>query len=237
MISEIKGTKLVEIPYLDSELTECDKNVLIVGERIGNEGIIETVFNKTKKIVCTDIMAMQPNSILSNIIDTTPTVSFLQTDFLKFNESVKFDYIVCINVLEHFGMNFSKTPMFTDKTITDDDIIKWNYDLQAIVKMIQLMNDSDSKIIITVPCGNPIYSGDCDEDTTLPFLRRYDYLRIQKIKKLVDNFGCKIEDVFYYSQNFADWFESSIDVSHPSNSSMQNSFTPNVIWAFKIIKK
>ena len=108
MISEIKGTKLVEIPYLDMELENQNKNVLIVGERIGNEGIIETIFKKTKTITCTDIMEMKSESILSEIIEKNPTVKFIQKDFLTFDESKKFDYIVCINVLEHFGMNFSK---------------------------------------------------------------------------------------------------------------------------------
>ena len=235
MISEIKGTKLVEIPYLDSELSELNKNVLVVGERIGNEGIIETIFAKTKTVTCTDMMEMQPNSILTNIIDKNPTIKFLQKDFLTFDESVKFDYIVCINVLEHFGMNFSKKPMFTDSTVTDDDIIKWNCDLKAIMKMIKLMSDK-AKIIITVPCGNPIFSGDCDEDTTLPFLRRYDFLRIQKIKTLVNNCGCKLKETFYYSENFTEWFETEINVSHLQNSKMHNPFTPNVIWAFTIEK-
>jgi hypothetical protein len=236
MLSEIKGTKLVELPYLDTQMSNPNKNVLIIGERIGNEGIIETIIEKTKTITCTDIMPMKENSILSDIISTTPTVKFLQQDFLSFDESVKFDYIVCINVLEHFGMNFSKKPMFTDTTITDDDIIKWNYDLKAITKMIKLLNEKGSRIIITVPCGNPIFSGDCDEDTTLPFLRRYDYSRIQKIKTLVTNCGCEITDAFYYSENFNDWFEPSIDISHPSNTNMHNAFSPNAMWAFTIQK-
>jgi hypothetical protein len=235
MISEIKGTKLVEIPYLDTEISELNKDVLIVGERIGNEGIIETVFNKTKKICCTDIMEMQPKSILADLIEKNNTVSFFQRDFLTFPEFVKYDYIVCINVLEHFGMNFSKKPMFTDTTVMDDDIIKWNYDLKAITKMIDLMKDT-GKIIITVPCGNPIFSGDCDSDTTLPFLRRYDYLRIQKIKELITKFNCKLTETFYYSDNFVDWFESEIDISHPQNSKMHNPHSPNVIWAFTIQK-
>ena len=42
---EIKGTKLVEIPYLENQLSEqkeTDK-VLIVGERIATEGILQAV--------------------------------------------------------------------------------------------------------------------------------------------------------------------------------------------------
>ena len=51
MKSEIKGTKLVEIPYITQEMTEVGKKVLIVGERIGNEGIVETVMEKTQDIL------------------------------------------------------------------------------------------------------------------------------------------------------------------------------------------
>lgn len=233
MKANIKGCKLVEIPFLDFQLSTRDNKTLVVGERIGNEGIIETVIEKTHDIICTDIMSMEQPSILSDIITQIPTVKFIQKDFLYFDESIKFDYIVCINVLEHFGLNFSKTKMFTSPEEPDDDIIKWNYDFKAIIKMVNLMSES-CKIIITVPCGDPIYSGDCDEETTLPFLRRYNYSRIEKIKKTLQQFKCKITENFYYTENFNEWFETTIEISHPSNSKMQNPFSPNVIWAFTI---
>ena len=34
MNDEIKGTKLVEIPYLNKEISINNKNILIVGEKI-----------------------------------------------------------------------------------------------------------------------------------------------------------------------------------------------------------
>lgn len=235
MKSDIKGTKLVEIPFLDQEITKSNKRVLIIGERIGNEGIIETVYAKTKTILCTDIMEMQTPSILSDIIKECPTVDFIQGDFLKFNEIEKFDYIVCINVLEHFGMNFCNKPMFSGSEILDDDIIHWNYDLKAISKMIKLLQ-SDGKIIITVPCGPPILNGDCDPETTLPFLRRYDDVRINIIKKLVNISGCILNDTFFYSQDFNDWLSAEIEVSSAQNFHLQCPYSPNVIWAFTITK-
>jgi len=236
MKSEIKGTKLVEIPYITQEMTEVGKKVLIVGERIGNEGIVETVMEKTQDILCTDIMELQTESILANIIQETPSVKFIQGDFLAFDEDIKYDYIVCINVLEHFGMNFTKRPMFTDNKICQEDhIIKWNYDLKAIDKMVTLLAPS-GKIIITVPCGSPVLSGDCDPETTMPFLRRYDYLRIGKIKQLAENLQCKLTEDFFYSENFVEWLQASIEISHPQNAHMHNPNSPNVIWAFTIQK-
>ena len=237
MKSELKGTKLVEIPYLAQELSETGKKVLIIGERIGNEGIVETIFEKTQDILCTDIMELRADSILEGIIKETPTVRFIQGDFITFDETVKYDYIVCINVLEHFGMNFTKRPMFTDNKICEEDhVIKWNYDMKAIDKMVKLLAPT-GKIIITVPCGNPVLSGDCDPVTTMPFLRRYDYLRIGKIKELIENLKCKLTESFYYSQNFVDWMEAEIEISHPQNIGLHNPFSPNVIWAFTITKQ
>lgn len=231
------GAKLVELPYLSQELTDTGKKVLIIGERIGNEGIIETVLEKTQDILCTDIVDMQPDSILHDIIKETPTVSFVKGDFLAFDESVKYDYIVCINVLEHFGMNFTKIPMFTDTTVAQPDhIIKWNYDMLALAKMICLLKQT-GKIIITVPAGNPIMSGDCNPETTMPFLRRYDFFRIQKVKELLEKLQCDIKENFYYSDNFVDWMETTIEISHPQNTGRHNPFSPNVIWAFTINKR
>jgi hypothetical protein len=235
MKAEIKGTKLVEIPYLAQELSDSGKKVLVIGERIGNEGIVETILEKTGDILCTDIMELQPESILDGIIKETPTVRFLQGDFITFDETVKYDYIVCINVLEHFGMNFTQRPMFTDDKVCEDYVIKWNYDMKAIDKMVKLLSAA-GKIIITVPCGNPVLSGDCDSLTTMPFLRRYDYLRISKIKELVTNLGCHLKESFYYSENFVDWLEAGIEISHPQNISLHNPYSPNIIWAFTITK-
>jgi hypothetical protein len=47
---EIKGTKLVEIPYLERELSEQKESdkVLIVGERIATEGILKSVLKRPR---------------------------------------------------------------------------------------------------------------------------------------------------------------------------------------------
>lgn len=236
MIAQIKGSKLVEIPFLDGELSEDSKNTLIIGERVGNEGIIETVVRKQSPIVCTDIMEMQENSILDNIIKNNKNVSFIQGDFLNFSETVKYHYICCINVLEHFGMNFHDKKMFSSKNDDyDDDVIKWNYDIKALLKMINLLsNHSTAKIIITVPCGPPIFTGDTSTETTLPFLRRYDSLRIEKIKTLTSGMGLKLMEKYYISEDFSNWFQCGSEVSRPTYFQRQNPFSPNSIWAFTL---
>lgn len=236
MKSEIKGTKLVEIPYLDQEMSEPNKKVLIVGERIGNEGIVETIYAKTKNITCTDIMDIKSPSILEDIIKECPTVTFQKNDFLFFDESVQFDYIVCINVLEHFGMNFNKKPMFSGPEVLEDDVIRWNYDMKALTKMIKLLAPT-GKIIITVPCGPPVMSGDTNPESSTPFLRRYDLLRITKVKELVSKLNCKVVETFFYSQNFENWLTADIEISDPVHFSIHNPFSPNVIWAFTVTKQ
>lgn len=234
---EIKGTKLVEIPYLEKQLSEqeAEDRVLIVGERIATEGILQAVLKRPfKECLCTDIMEMGNDSTLEKIIARDSRVSFLQQDFINCNEETKYDYIICINVLEHFGMNFAEFHGFSG-VLAGDDYIRWNHDLRAIDKMMALLKDS-GKIIITVPCGQPIMSGDINPGNKMPFLRRYDYTRIQIIENLVKSRSFKIEHVFYYSENFQNWFESDISISEPQYSQANNPYTPNMIWGFTIKK-
>jgi hypothetical protein len=181
---EIKGTKLVEIPYLERELSEQKESdkVLIVGERIATEGILQAVLkNPFTSCLCTDIMPMGPGSTLERIIDADKRVTFVQQDFILAEEETKYDYIICINVLEHFGMNFAEFSGFAGE-YAGDDYIRWNHDLRAIEKMITLLS-KDGKIIITVPAGQPILSGDINPGNKMPFLRRYDEMRIKLIEK------------------------------------------------------
>lgn len=234
---EIKGTKLVEIPYLEKQLSDqkIEDKVLIVGERIATEGILQAVLKRPfKECLCTDIMEMGNGSTLEKIIARDNRVSFLQQDFINCNEDIKYDYIICINVLEHFGMNFAEFHGFSG-VLAGDDYIRWNHDLRAIDKMMTLLKDS-GKIIITVPCGQPIMSGDINPGNKMPFLRRYDSVRIQLIEDLVKNRGFGIEHVFYYSENFNDWFETDVSISTQQYSQANNPYTPNMIWGFTISK-
>ena len=240
---EIRGTKLVEIPYLNEGLVNQSNtdDVLIVGERIATEGILQTVLDRDfKKCVCTDIMPMGKNSTLEKIIDKDSRVSFIQKDFIEFDEDLKYDYIICINVLEHFGMNFSDFSGFSG-ALAGDDYVRWNHDLRALKKMILLLkNKPTSKIIITVPAGAPVLSGDTTfgqvDGNLMPKLRRYDNFRIDMIKKIIDEDDIinNFEDKYYYSENFVEWFESDATMLNPKHLHLQNSYSPNMIWAFTL---
>jgi hypothetical protein len=235
---EIKGTKLVEIPYLERELSEQKESdkVLIVGERIATEGILQAVLKRPfTSCLCTDIMPMGPGSTLERIIDGYSRVSFVQQDFILAEEETKYDYIICINVLEHFGMNFAEFSGFAGE-YAGDDYIRWNHDLRAIEKMITVLN-KDGKIIITVPAGQPILSGDINPGNKMPFLRRYDEMRINLIMDLANKNGMSIENTFFYSENFNDWFESDKVITTPQYSQANNPYTPNMIWAFTMKHK
>ena len=242
--SEIKGTKLVEIPYLEDKLSGqvSSDNVLIVGERVAHEGILQAVLKKDfNSCLCTDIMPMGVDSTLEKIIKRDNRVSFLQEDFIEMDEQQKYDYIICINVLEHFGMNFEEFPGFSG-ALAGDDYIRWNHDLRAIHKMITLLNNNPkSKIIITVPAGPPILSGDTtfgeSNGNKMPKLRRYDEPRINLIKDMLKESNINIEEKYYYSSDFKEWFESDHTILHPQYLHLQNVSTPNMIWAFTLNKE
>lgn len=234
---EIKGTKLVEIPYLEKELSEQKQSdkILIVGERIATEGILQAVLKRPfKSCLCTDIMPMGIDSTLEKIIAKDNRVEFVQQDFILAEEDTKYDYIICINVLEHFGMNFAEFSGFAGE-YAGDDYIRWNHDLRAIEKMIKLLNkNNNSKIIITVPAGQPILSGDINPGNKMPFLRRYDELRIKLIEQIAIKNNTKIESKFFYSENFNDWFESDISITSPQYAQANNPYSPNIIWGFTL---
>lgn len=239
----IRGAKIVEIPYLDSHLELQDKNsnILLVGERIATEGILQLVLDREyNKIVCTDIMELGKDSPLDEILKTNKKVSFTQEDFIKANEDQKYEYIICINVLEHFGMNFQQFSGFDD-ALAGDDYIRWNHDLRAIKKMVKLLSDNpNSKIIITVPAGPPVLSGDLnyeEEDMNLmPKLRRYDMYRIPMIKTMLMEDGLNLSERFYYSKDMDYWYETDMSITHAKHTSAHNPITPNAIWAFTITR-
>jgi hypothetical protein len=132
-------------------------------------------------------------------------------------------------------MNFAEFSGFAGE-YAGDDYIRWNHDLRAIEKMITLLN-KDGKVIITVPAGQPILSGDINPGNKMPFLRRYDDMRIKLIEQMVNKNGMKIENTFFYSENFNDWFESDSVITTPQYSQANNPYTPNMIWAFTLKQK
>ena len=236
---EIKGTKLVELPYLEKELSNQTKtdSILIVGEHVATEGILQTVLKRDfSECICTDIQAMGKDSTLEKIIAEDSRVSFLQQDFVEAAEDKKYDYIICINVLEHFGMNFVESHGFSG-ALAGDDYIRWNHDLRAIQKMVALLSENpDAKIIITVPAGQPVSTGDINPGNRMPFLRRYDILRINLIKEMLDSMKVFLSNTFYYSENFEDWSQTDASITSPHYAHASNPCSPNIIWAFTIKK-
>jgi hypothetical protein len=236
---EIKGGKLVELPYLEKELSNQTKtdSILIVGEHVATEGVLQTVLKRDfSECICTDIQAVGKGSTLEKIIERDSRVSFIQQDFVEAAEDKKYDYIVCINVLEHFGMNFEKFHGFSG-ALAGDDYIRWNHDLRAIQKMVALLNDNpDAKIIVTVPGGQPVLTGDINPGNRMPFLRRYDILRINLIEEMLDSMKVSLSSTFYYSENFVEWFQGDISITSPYYAHANNAFSPNMIWAFTIKK-
>jgi hypothetical protein len=132
-------------------------------------------------------------------------------------------------------MNFAEFSGFAGE-YAGDDYIRWNHDLRAIEKMITVLN-KDGKIIITVPAGQPILSGDINPGNKMPFLRRYDEMRINLIMDLANKNGMEIQNTFFYSENFNDWFESDKVITTPQYSQANNPYTPNMIWAFTMKHK
>ena len=242
---EIKGSKLVEIPYLKLQLRDQTKNdnILIVGERSATEGILQAVMKREyKSIRCTDIMEKVPNSPLDLAIQNNNNISFNQQDFIKYDESKKYDYIICINVLEHFGMNFAEFSGFDDY-VNGDDYIRWNHDLRAIRKMIKLLSKNPkAKIIITVPAGPPIMQGDINFlGNLMPSLRRYDKHRIEFINEMVKSIdgNLDVDQHFYVTSDYYKWYETDIIITSRYNGKgdfMPNPTSHNIIWAFTIEK-
>ena len=226
---KLNGTKIVEVPYFANQLTDNAKSVLVIGERFGGiEGISETIHELGFTNVCTtDILESPEDSWLRQ----NTTWKHIQCDFIKFDESLLFDYIISISVFEHFGFWFAGNRMADG--LIEDDICYWNHDIRGILKSCKLLKDSDSKLIITLPAG-PYMNY---EETGEPFLRSYDYRRQTLIKNILNKHKFRISnESFYYSADFQNWDEMSSDINDPKYYSVYNIHTPNVIWALTIQK-
>ena len=226
---KLLGTKIVEVPYVVNQLTDTKKLVLIIGECQGGiEGVSETIHeNGFKNVSTTDIMPSEPNCWLRKNTDW----EHIQTDFIEFDESNRYDYIISISVFEHFGFWFAGNRMVNG--LAEDDKCYWNHDIKGINKACKLLKDKDSKLIITLPAG-PYMNY---EESGEPFLRGYDFRRQNLIKKELNNNGFYISnEKFFLSENFSDWNEVPNEINDPKYYSHYNIFTPNVIWGLTIQK-
>jgi hypothetical protein len=143
------GTKLVEVPYFINQINDTDKSILIIGEcKGGSEGVSESILELgCNNVTTTDILDSLPDSWLKQ----NTSWPHIKTDFIKFDETKKFDYIISISVFEHFGMFWEGKAYDIDSDL--EDIILWNHDIQGILKACKLLKDTNSKLIITLPIG------------------------------------------------------------------------------------
>ena len=225
----MKGTKLVEVPYFINQISDIDKSILVIGEcKGGSEGVSESILDLgCTNVTTTDILDSLPTSWLSK----NTNWKHIKTDFIKFDETKKFDYIISISVFEHFGMFWEGKAYDID--IDVEDIILWNHDLHGIMKACKLLKDNDSKLIITLPIG-PYMNY---QESGYPFLRYYDLQRQQLIlNKLLEN-GYKFTQQCFFTENFNNWFEiDSIEELTQVMYTRCNPGTPNIIWGLTIQK-
>jgi hypothetical protein len=225
---DLKGTKIVEVPYFINQIDDINKNILIIGEcKGGTEGISESILELgCKNVITTDILDSLPDSWLRKNTDW----SHIKTDFIKFDENKKFDYIISISVFEHFGMFWEGKAYDIDSNL--EDIILWNHDIQGILKACKLLKNKESKLIITLPIG-PYMNY---QESGYPFLRYYDLQRQTLVKNKVKEFGFDIDnEKFYLSHNYTEWYEADSNINtNESYKHYCNSYTPNMIWGLTL---
>lgn len=211
---------MIELPFLKQYLVDGD--TLVVGERNGAEGVISTVLDgvgKDKIIDATDINPIEENSIVGDLVEDRK-IGFKQCNFLDFPTIQKYENVVCINVLEHFGMCWDD----------DSDEMHWDWDIKGIRKMMAL---TKNQIIITVPAGPPIFFGDTLKSGR-PFLRRYDLPRMEIIRNLLSKYGFNLKkDALFFSPDLVRWQEMDFSIL---NHRFANAFldSPNLIWGLVI---
>lgn len=224
----LKGTKIVEVPYFIDQIEDITKDLLIIGEcKGGTEGVSESVLELgCKNVTTTDILESMSDSWLRQNTDW----NHIKTDFIKFDENRKFDYIISISVFEHFGMFWEGKAYDIDSDL--EDIILWNHDIQGILKACKLLKNHDSKLIITLPVG-PFMNY---QETGYPFLRYYDLQRQMLIKSKIQDTGYVVNnEKFFLSTNFQVWYEADSNInSIESYQKYCNPYTPNIIWGLTL---
>lgn len=234
MLFDIKGSKPAELGFLHQCIKHTNKKTLIIGEHDGSEGISFTVHQYTSDILCIDLkdLIKKDGSPLYELMKRDPNVKFEKIDLLHLNEDIKYDYIICINVLEHFGFLFENN--LDEITHKEPINIIWNYDILAFRKIFKLLNNSESVAIFSLPVGQPIMFGDCHENG-IPFGRRYDKRRITTIRNLVISNGFLIENEnFIYSNDMKNWSVINEDILKPEHIAAFNPFVCNCYWLFTV---
>lgn len=227
----LMGTKIVEVPYFLDQLEDQNKSILIIGEcKGGVEGISESILEKGfNNVTTTDILNVEPGSWLKQ----NTNWKHIQADFIKFDESNKYDYVISISVFEHFGFWFAGDRMFDGEY--DDDIVRWNHDIVGIKKAAKLLKNKDSKLIITLPAGPYM---NFEPANGFPFLRYYDKLRQQLIRDIMDKEDFKVvNEEYHHTMDFNNWTRVSSQINEMEYYAYYNATTPNTIWGLTIQQK
>ncbi len=229
-MKKLRGTKLVEVPYFLNQIVDVDREILIIGEcKGGVEGVSESILELgCKNVTTTDILESLPDSWLKQ----NTNWEHITTDFIRFDESKKYDYIISISVFEHFGMFWEGKAYTIDSAL--EDLVIWNHDIQGILKACKLLKDKESKLIITLPIG-PYMNY---QESGYPFLRYYNLQRQDLIKTKIKEAGCVLDDEkFFLSNDYHEWFEADSNINtQESYRQYCNPYTPNMIWGLTIKK-
>ena len=113
---KLNGTKKVEVPYFANQLLDNKKSVLIIGECQGGiEGISETINEKGfSDVSTTDIMPSLPEYWLRKNTEW----KHIQCDFIEFDESKKFDFVISINTIHNLDRNDCATALQEIERVT-----------------------------------------------------------------------------------------------------------------------
>tara|TARA_B100000945_G_C20372096_1_gene592685 strand:+ start:97 stop:813 length:717 start_codon:yes stop_codon:yes gene_type:complete len=140
-----RGWKMVELPCLHKSLKDEFGSTLIVGERGSEDGVLATVLENEKlirPIHCIDIGDINTEEVGDKFKFgqeklKEEEIKFFNADLVEWeSEFGKYNNIICVNVLEHFGFNQSG-----DLEIND-------YDVSGFAKMLTLCNEN---LILSVP--------------------------------------------------------------------------------------
>ena len=174
---------MVELPRLHKSLKDEFGSTLIVGERGSEDGVLATVLENKKlirPIHCIDIGDINTEEVGDKFKFgreklKEEEIKFFNADLVEWeSEFGKYNNIICVNVLEHFGFNQSG-----DLEIND-------YDVSGFEKMLTLCNKN---LILTVP-----YDHFATSDIIDVAERKYPQSRISILETLARQVGFYLKE-------------------------------------------
>jgi|TARA_R110002074_G_scaffold12085_3_gene44615 hypothetical protein len=173
-----RGCKLVELPMLSHFLGEEEADLLIIGERGSEDGVLATALahdNISKPVHCIDIQNMDDDLVLYGKQKVREgEMKFFHEDLFKWEPPKLYDYVACINVLEHFGFEDGGKCLIKD------------YDFDGLRKMLSICN---KKAIFTIPY-DPFLIGEYEVNGG----QRYSPSRVATLNTIARNAGFYCSD-------------------------------------------